>query len=174
MFCIINSIFRSVIWLNGPPWVQLEQLQKPKGAGALALSNPWLYYLAAQLQRIARAMPMEPVAVRRRVDSITALGGHVTEVNDVAMGLEAIYYAKCNKRFPTYVLMQKVWNKTRQLLAVTGFTSYIPIWPNGYYSELQLFINGKLYPVFDLQVNSIYHTQCASIIYSYNMLLKHN
>lgn len=118
--------------------------------------------------------PWNLAAVRRRVDSITALGGHVTEVNDVAMGLEAIYYAKCNKRFPTYVLMQKVWNKTRQLLAVTGFTSYIPIWPNGYYSELQLFINGKLYPVFDLQVNSIYHTQCASIIYSYNMLLKHN
>lgn len=44
---IINSMFRSFLWLDRPPRIKLEQLQKPKEAGGLALSNPWLYCIAA-------------------------------------------------------------------------------------------------------------------------------
>lgn len=100
--------------------------------GGLALPNPWLYYLAAQLQHIARAMPTDPIAVGGGVNSTTALMCHVTGVSDMAMGLEALAYANSNKRFPTYVLMQKEWNKTRQLL-LQSVTRWKKIW--GYLSE---------------------------------------
>lgn len=90
--------------------IRLEQLQKPKEARALALPIPWLYYLAAQLQHIARAMPNES----HTEDPTTVLLRHVTGSYSVATGLEALSFAKSNKRFPTYVLMQKVWNKVRQ------------------------------------------------------------
>lgn len=59
MFCNINSIFRSFIWHSRPPGIKLEQMQRPKKARGLALPNPWLYYLAAQFQHIARAMVPE-------------------------------------------------------------------------------------------------------------------
>ena len=51
-------------------------------------------------------------------------------------GLEALWYAKSNKRFPTYVLMQKVWNKVRMMQGVTGYTKYSPIWDNLHYREI--------------------------------------
>lgn len=43
IFCIINSIFRSFLWLDKPPRVKLEQLQKSKETGGLVLPNPWLW-----------------------------------------------------------------------------------------------------------------------------------
>lgn len=70
------------------------------------------------------------------MDPIRALMCYSTETSYVAMGLEVLAYAKSNKRFPTYILMQKVWNKIKQLQAVEGFTSYSPIWANGHYEEL--------------------------------------
>lgn len=43
MELIMQNILSSLIWLNKPPMFRLEQLQKPKEPGELALSNPWLY-----------------------------------------------------------------------------------------------------------------------------------
>lgn len=62
--------------------------------------------------------------------------GHVTGTSGMAMGLEALAYAKSNKRFPTFALLEKIWNKTRELQNVAGFTNYSPIWDNKYYPEL--------------------------------------
>lgn len=107
VFRIINSMFRSFIWLNKPLRVKLEQLQRPKEAGGLALPNPWLYYLAAQLQHIARALPLEAANEKGSINPVMALLHHVTGVHNVAMGMEALAYTKSNKLFPTYVLMQK-------------------------------------------------------------------
>lgn len=56
--------------------------------------------------------------------------------------LEALAYAKSNKQFPTFALVQKIWNKARQLQMVEGFTKYSPIWDNGYYPELQTLTRG--------------------------------
>lgn len=39
----------------------------------------------------------------------------VTGTPNIATGLEALAFTKSNNLFPTYVLMQKVWNKVRQL-----------------------------------------------------------
>lgn len=88
------------------------------------------------LQHIARVLQADQVEVEGREDSTTVLMGHVTGTRDVDMGLEALAYAKINKQFPTFVLIQKIWNKTRQLQNVTGFTNYSPIWDNKYYPEL--------------------------------------
>lgn len=49
VFHIINAIFRAFIWLDKPPQIKLEQLQRSKERGGLELPNPWIYYLAAQL-----------------------------------------------------------------------------------------------------------------------------
>lgn len=61
---------------------------------------------------------------------------HASGHDDVPTGMKALAYAKSNKRFPTYALMQKIWNKLRQLQGVEGFTKYSPIWANRYYEEL--------------------------------------
>lgn len=71
---------------------------------------------------------MEAANEEGSVDPTTALLHHVTGVhNNVAMGLEALAYMKSNKLFPTYVLMQKIWNKARHLKEVNGFTGHSPI-----------------------------------------------
>lgn len=51
-------------------------------------------------------------------------------------GLEAMAFAKSNRLLLTYILIQKVWNKAKQLRQVTGFTHYSPIWQNHNYPEL--------------------------------------
>ena len=56
---------------------------------------------------------------------------------EMADGLEALSFAKSNKRFSTYNLMQKVWNKVRELQQVEGFTRFSPIWGNRRYLELE-------------------------------------
>lgn len=63
-------------------------------------------------------------------------------VNDVAEGLETLVYAKSNTKFPTFALLQKIWNKARHLQAIKGFIKYNPIWNNGYYPELQFLTCG--------------------------------
>lgn len=134
-FRIINSLFRSFIWLSKPPRIKLEQLQRPKDNGGLALPNPWVYYLASQLQHIARAIgPGEDLELNLRDPSAHIL--RFTSRREVADGLEALQYNKSNKLFPTYALMQKIWNKVRMLQGVEGFTRYSPIWENNHYSEI--------------------------------------
>lgn len=60
------------------------------------------------------------------LDPIRGLMCHATGKTDVSMGLEALVYAKSNKRSLTCVFMQEVWNKLGQLQAVDGFTVYSP------------------------------------------------
>lgn len=59
LYCLHNApvvvplkIFRIVICKDRPPRIKFEYLQRPKDDGGLALPNPWLYYLAAQLQHL--------------------------------------------------------------------------------------------------------------------------
>lgn len=84
-------------------------------------------------------------------------------------GLEAQKFQKPNKLMPTYTLLQKVWNKTKQLQDVHGFMTYSPIWDNSTYAELakiqqgpqwgrlgithlkHIFHNGALLPFRELQ-----------------------
>lgn len=46
----LNLGFHILLWNNRPPRIKLEQLRQPKDRGGVVLPNPWLYYLAAQLE----------------------------------------------------------------------------------------------------------------------------
>lgn len=72
-FRFINSCFRSLTWHNASARVSLEQLQHPNQRGGMALSNPWLYDLASQLQHIARAISSGSSPELNLVDSTTQL-----------------------------------------------------------------------------------------------------
>lgn len=90
--------------------------------------------MAAQLQHIACAIPGEK---ENEVDSTLTLLQYVAGVDNVAEGLEGLPFAKSNTFLPTFVLMQNIWNNTRLLQNIQGFTRYSPIWHNGHYAELQ-------------------------------------
>lgn len=99
-FCIINSIFRSLVWQSKPARIKLEQLQRPKEAWGLALPNPWLYYLASQLQHIARAVHPQRELHRNVLDSFPKLLSFNTG-SGVVDDLEALHFSKSNRLYPT-------------------------------------------------------------------------
>lgn len=47
---------------------------------------------------------------------------YTAKVSDFPAGLEAVDFAKSNRLLTTYTLLQKIWNRTKQLQRVTGFT----------------------------------------------------
>lgn len=148
-FRIINSLFRSFIWLSKPPRIKLEQLQRPKDDGGLALPNPWVYYLAAQLQHITRVLrPTQEMELNLRDPSAQLL--RFTVKCEALDGLEALHYNKSNKLFPTYALMQKIWNKTRMLQKIQGYTKYSPIWENNHYMEIAKIPYGRKWKQYGL------------------------
>lgn len=130
IFRVVNTVFRTLLWHTNPPRIKLEQLQYPKEGGGLALPNPWIYYLAAQLQHLVGAMARSPASSSAKL-LLTGAGGE-----SIPEGLEAQRLQKPNKQMPTYTLIQKVWNKVKQLQHVTGYTAYSPIWENNSYEEL--------------------------------------
>lgn len=54
------------------------------------------------------------------LDSSLRLLSFTTEMG-VADGLEALRFSKSNKLYPTYALMQKIWNNARTIQGVMGF-----------------------------------------------------
>lgn len=87
----------------------------------MALPNPWLYYLGSQLQHIARVLCPQMELAMNLQDSFNQLLSYTVGVG-VVDGLEALHFSKSNKIYPTFTLMQTIWNKVRMLQNVTGFT----------------------------------------------------
>ena len=85
-----------MIWKNKSPRIKLKHFQRPKDNGGLALPNPWLYYLAAQLQHLVGCSGSEPTG------SSQALMLHTVGDRPIPMALEALAFAKPNKKYPTY------------------------------------------------------------------------
>lgn len=52
IFCLLTQFFCTVPWKDKTPRIKLEQFQRPTDRGRVALPNPWLYYLAAQMQHL--------------------------------------------------------------------------------------------------------------------------
>lgn len=59
-----------------------------------------------------------------------------THRDSISEGFESQAFRKPNKHFPTYNLIQKIWNKAKHMQRVTSFTKYSPIWHNTSYEEL--------------------------------------
>lgn len=45
-------------------------------------------------------------------------------------------FQKPNRQKYTYIFIQKIWNKSKQLQLVTDYTAYRPIWRNHIYAKL--------------------------------------
>ena len=130
VFHTVNSIFRGLIWKDGAARIKLEHLQRPKDSGGLALPNPWLYYLAAQMQQLVGMFRPTVRSSAQKLMERTVGGGPIPEA------LEAQAFAKPHKKFPTFSLIQKVWNKVKYVQNAEGYTKYSPIWQNDTYIEL--------------------------------------
>lgn len=113
-FRIVNSLFRMPIWKNRPPRIKLEHLQCPKDEGGLALPNPWLDYLAAQLEHLIGVMSWgtEQRGANGRSSETVML--HTVKGESVPVALEALAFGKPHKIYSTYNLIQKVCNKYRE------------------------------------------------------------
>lgn len=174
---MVNTLFRRLLWNAKPPRIKLEKLQHSKDSGGLAILNAWLYYIAAQLQHLVGSVSQDPVA------SAVQLLLFASEAKTIPMGLEAQLFLKSNKQPLT--LRQKIWNKSRKLQGVQGFTNFSPIWGNRSYVELaklqqgsrwhaygvallsHIFSNGKLLSLTELRAK---FNLAATMFYSYLQL----
>lgn len=142
IFHIMNTIFRSLLWLSKNPGRKVQE------CWGLALPNPLFYCLASQMQHIAHSMSSGPGMVERDRDHSTWLLVHTVEIERTKSGLEGLAFCKSNKLYPTYAHMQKTWNKVRQLQQIMGFTGFSPIWGNEYYPELVKLKYGARWQLF--------------------------
>ncbi|XP_040184732.1 uncharacterized protein LOC120917483 [Rana temporaria] len=112
---------------------------------------------------------------------------HTVGDGPIPMALEALAFAKPNKKYPTYNLIQKVWNKCKYVQQADGYTDYSPLWHNDTYTELaklqigggwkshgvthikHVFRHGRLRPLADLRVE---YGLPSSMLFQY-MQLQH-
>lgn len=79
IFHTINSLFfLALLWKQGSPWVNRAQLQHPKTAGGIAFPHPWLYYIAAKLQRMVPGISIGNNASLMSRDATLTLFLHFT------------------------------------------------------------------------------------------------
>lgn len=116
---------------------RLEHLQRPKEAGGLVMPNTWLYHLATQLQHLCKNVFLTNTELSQsRLDSSLCILLYTLKMPCLPIDLEAETFAKSNRLLPTYCLIQKIWNKAKQLQQVTAFSHFSPIWHNIHYPEL--------------------------------------
>lgn len=121
-FYKVNSLFRNLIWGKGAACIRLQTLQLAKDEGGLAVPDPALYYLAAQLQHL-----------RGWDDSTSSDAGtlilrsyfHKINLYEV---LESKGFQVNSKMYPTLSLIHKLWWKLRDMYDIPGSTSYSSIW----------------------------------------------
>lgn len=94
----------------------------------LAMPNPCLYYsIWLRNFNISVRVTFISCADQPLPDSSVNILIYTTKMVNVPTGFEAAAFAKSNRLLPTYALIQKIWNKGKQLQWVTGFTLYSPI-----------------------------------------------
>lgn len=107
-----------------PPRIKLEQLQYPKDGGGLAVSNPWLFYLVAQMQHLVGSISYNPASFSA---SLMFIG---TGAETVLIGLEAHMFQKFTNRCPPLHLLKKYGTRANSCRGWWDFTDYSPIWGN--------------------------------------------
>lgn len=136
VFWLVNAIFCTLLWKDKSPRIKSEQLQHPKDWGGIALPNPWLHYLASQMQHLIGTFSGGPSSTSSMSPSTHSIMRHRMKVRDIPRGLDASCFATSNRTYPTYSLIPKNWLKVHALQGVTGFTEYSPLLDNSAYGEL--------------------------------------
>lgn len=120
-FYLINRVFRELIWGRGHARIKLETLQQAKDEGGLAVPNPFIYFLAAQLQHI-RGYDADTSD-----DPIAQLLQYHCGTSNLYEALESKRFSGNLHRYPTLNLLLKLWWKMREMANVTGCTPYTAI-----------------------------------------------
>lgn len=97
----------------------------------------------------------------------------------IPKGLASQAFGKPNKQFPTYNLIQKIWNKTKQLQRVLGFAKYSPVQHNGTCEEPETIQQGTRWRQFWIPQHHIFKdgvllpffTMHESFTFEYALLL---
>lgn len=79
------------------------------------MPNPWLYYLAAQLQHLIGVMSWGKERKGANGSSSETVMLHTVKGESVPVALEALAFDKPHKICSTYNLIQKVFIKIRHL-----------------------------------------------------------
>lgn len=124
VFHKINRLFRELIWKKKNARVKLETLQRDKDAGGLAIPNPWLYFVASQLQHFSGWARVDESGAAGRL--IRAWSGWSNLGNWLEIGGHGV----SRSRFPTLALIYKVWDRGKRALGLNGFSRFSPIWRN--------------------------------------------
>ncbi|XP_040203584.1 uncharacterized protein LOC120935601 [Rana temporaria] len=103
-----NTIYRALIWRKLIPRIKLETLQERRDLGGLAAPNPFLYFIAAQLQHLAGWLCPGSLDPTRNMVRAQVTGDNLVECIE-AGELGAI------DQYPTLILIDKIWNKTKHL-----------------------------------------------------------
>lgn len=123
-FYKFQALFRDLIWKKGSPRIRYETLQRDKTEGGLAAPNPWIYFLASQLQHLKgwdAADCDDPV--------FQLIKAHVRG-SALLPSLEAGFPTLPNNRFPTIKLIVKVWDRIKAIFHIEGCTPFTPLWHN--------------------------------------------
>lgn len=158
----INTIFRALIWKKQYARIKLETLQREKVDGGLAIPNPWLYFLAAQLQHFVGWHAEEGMDASGRV--LARWSGRGRPCYE----LEAGGTSENRRRFPTLALMYKVWDRGKRLLGLEGCTAYTPIWSNPTLVEFLKLRGFEEWAVKGVQ--TVAHLQTGGILKSFEVL----
>lgn len=126
----VNRLFRALIWKKKYARIRLETLQRDKTDGGLAIPNPWLYFLAAQLQHFAGWADATGMGATGRL--ITQWSGRVLPCYVLESGGTSDTRRNC----PTMALMYKVWDRGKEILGLKGCLRYTPLWKNPNLAEL--------------------------------------
>lgn len=129
-FYKINGMFRSLIWGKRPARIRLQALQLAKDEGGLAVPDPAVYYLAAQLQHLrgwedAASVESSAQILRCHFDS-----NYLFEV------LDSKGFVSNSRKFPTLNLMHRLGWRIRDMYDVQGCSPYTSIWNTPWLPEL--------------------------------------
>lgn len=118
-FRLVNTNFPTLLWKDKSPRIRLGQLQRHKDRGGVALPNPWLYYLEAEMQH-----PIGGFLIRTNIAASLSPSVHShmryhMKMQDIPGGLEYVLTPQ-NRLYPTYFLLQKVWLKVKPLQGSQG------------------------------------------------------
>lgn len=122
-----DTLFREMIWKDGPATIQLSTLQCQKQEGGVALPHPFSYILASQIQHMGGCNFGGQEVGRKRLLQNTPHDSIV----------EALEAGSFPSGLPTLNLMMRVWDTVKVILKYDGLTEYTPLWENSKLGELQ-------------------------------------
>lgn len=129
LFKWLDTIFRMLIWKKRNAGVKLETLQKAKGNGGLAIPNPLLYFLSAQLQHLTGS------EADMRIDPIRKILSMLFSDKKLVDRLQADNFSLA-RQFPILAMIDKVWNWIKEHCHYNEYTDYTHIILNFNFLEL--------------------------------------